>query len=63
MRNYPHLCLIIDRTSGAELAEYQPDAPNELEARCAAERLFKHDQRYQPRLRAHTDWDVDVCAL
>ena len=57
------LCLVIDRETGRELAEYMPDAADDYFARHMAARMFENDQKYQPNLRKHKNWYVDSCQL
>jgi glutaredoxin 2 len=56
-----YLCMVIDRYSGKDLAEFEVDASNEYFAKHKARSLFEERQKYQPRLRKHEDWYVDSC--
>ena len=57
------LCLVIDKESGKELAEYRPDAADDYFAQRIATRMFENDQKYRPNLRKHKNWYVDSCRL
>lgn len=58
-----YLCLVIDTDTGAELAEYRPDAKDDWFAKQIAAGMFSNDQKYQPNLRKYTRWYVDACEL
>ena len=58
-----YLCLILDRETKKEIAEYQISAFDEYLAANMAAHNFEDAQRYQPSLRKHTNWIVDSCKL
>lgn len=58
-----YLCIVIDKNTGEELAEYRPDAFDDWYARHIAADMFKKDQKHQPNLRKHEDWYVDACEI
>lgn len=57
------LALILEKPTGKEIAEFRVDASDAYFAQCLAAAEFEAKQRYQPRLRKHTNWYVDVVAL
>lgn len=56
------LCLVLDRCSNKELAEYTVEATSNFFARHIGANLFEKSQKYQPNLRKHTNWYVDSCS-
>ena len=60
------LCLIIDRKTGKEVAEFvynKRHTMSETSVRYSACADFEEQQKYQPNLRRYDDWYVDFCSI
>lgn len=58
-----YLCLILDKETKAEIAEYTVLALDDYFAKSIAAYSFETAQRYQPNLRRHQNWFVDACSM
>lgn len=57
------LALIINSRDNKEVAEYRVTALSAYFAKTEAEKLFTHEQKYQPKLRKVETWRAEVVAL
>ena len=58
------LCLIVERETNVELAEFQVKAQYLQGAKYKAQDMFKEEQKYKPRLRKYdNNWLIDAVEL
>ena len=58
-----YLALVLEKKTAKEIAEIRVEAESAWLAKHKAACEFADKQKWQPNLRKHTDWYVDVVAL